>query len=248
MRENAAPLLAAGAAAYALKRFYSSATADDLCWLLDPTAQLVGWVSGHSFIREHGTGYLSRELGVLIAPSCAGANYLITAFLLLSVGFVWRVPGIRFKWGWLALSALGAYGATLLVNACRIVLTIGLKSRDLAGVSFEQLHRIEGVLVYLSSLWLLYYGAEKLCGAAPFTHPLPVVVIPAPSALRRVSLWFVPWTLYLGITLVVPLLNGAASPAYVAHAGTVLFVSTASVAALTALTFAAAFASRKPRA
>ena len=83
--ENAAPLAAGAGVAYAVKRFYASASADDLAPLLQPTAALVSFVSGYPFIEERGSGYLSRELGVLIAPSCAGANYLIVAFVLFIV-------------------------------------------------------------------------------------------------------------------------------------------------------------------
>ncbi|HMJ15666.1 MAG TPA: exosortase K [Polyangiaceae bacterium] len=220
---NLAPLGAVLAVAYALKRFYASASASELDWLLAPTTWIVARLSGHAFVEERGAGYLSRELGVLIAPSCAGANYLIVAFVLLAAGFLTRLPGAKSKWGWLALSALFAYAATLAVNATRILLTLAMKSQTLPrfGLSFEQAHRVEGVVVYLSSLWLLYFAAEAVL-ASSFSRP------------RRLWTWIaLPWLAYLGITLVVPLLNGAARNAdFVKHALTVLLVSSVAAALL----------------
>lgn len=214
--DNAAPLAAVAGVAYTVKRFYASATADELGWLLRPTARLVSIVSGHRFIEERGSGFLSRELGVLIAPSCAGANYLIVAFALLAVGFLPRFDRPGSKWAWLGASAALAYMATLAVNTLRILLTLAMKSENALrlGLSFEDAHRIEGVIVYLGSLWLLYLGIERA-----FRGGKSAFVLRA----RHIA---VPWLLYVGITLIVPLLNGAAAnDGYASHALTVLTVS-----------------------
>jgi len=69
------------AGALALKLHYSTASADQLRWILAPTAALVELVSGASFEFESRAGYISRERGFLIANSCAGVNFLIAAFL-----------------------------------------------------------------------------------------------------------------------------------------------------------------------
>jgi exosortase K len=225
---NAAPLAAVLAVAYGLKRFYSSAGADELGWLLEPTAQIVSFVSGHAFVEERGSGYLSRELGVLIAPSCAGGNYLIVAFVMTGACFLPRFRKASSKWSWIGVSAVTAYLATLCVNALRILLTLAMKSQDTFrfGLSFGQLHRIEGVLVYLGSLWLLYLCLEKA-----FVHTGSGFV---PRA-RQVA---VPWLLYVGVTLGVPLLNGAGhSASYASHACTVLLVSSATAACVALLCY-----------
>ena len=223
LRGSAAPLAAVAVVAYALKRFYASAGADDLTWLLRPTATLVSCVSGYPFIEERGSGYLSRELGVLIAPSCAGANYLIVAFVLLAVCFLPRFARPSAQWAWLGACAFVAYLATLAVNALRILFTLAMKTNGapLLGVSFEQAHRIEGVIVYLGSLWLLYVGTEKV-----FARGKSGFVMRA----RHIAM---PWLLYVGITLVVPLLNGAAAHVdFTRHALTVLAVSGIAATAL----------------
>src|SRR5215510_15997249 len=73
------------ASAFALKLHYSTASANQLRWILAPTTALVELVSGATFEFESYAGYISRERGFLIANSCAGVNFLIAAFLMLSI-------------------------------------------------------------------------------------------------------------------------------------------------------------------
>src|SRR5262245_57950325 len=76
------------AAAYALKRFYSDAGADELGWILRPTAALVEAGTGARFTPEAGVGFLSREKLFIIAKACAGVNFLIVAASAAVVAFV----------------------------------------------------------------------------------------------------------------------------------------------------------------
>src|SRR5262245_28542399 len=68
-----------------LKLYYSAASANQLRWILAPTTALVELVSGASFEFESHAGYMSGDRSFLIASSCAGVNFLITAFLMLSM-------------------------------------------------------------------------------------------------------------------------------------------------------------------
>ena len=70
--------------ALTLKLYYSAASANQLRWILAPTTLFVELVSGVSFEFESHAGYISEDRSFLIAPSCAGVNFLITAFLMLS--------------------------------------------------------------------------------------------------------------------------------------------------------------------
>ncbi|MCG8424228.1 MAG: hypothetical protein MJE77_40565 [Proteobacteria bacterium] len=38
------------------------------------------------FVLETGVGHVNRELGVIIAPSCAGINFMIALFLATIAG------------------------------------------------------------------------------------------------------------------------------------------------------------------
>src|SRR5687767_10590457 len=72
-------------AAASLKLFYSSASVNDLRWILAPTAALSGWVTGTEFTFEPYAGYMSADRTFLIAASCSGVNFLIIAFLVLTL-------------------------------------------------------------------------------------------------------------------------------------------------------------------
>jgi exosortase K len=146
------------AVACLLKRHYSSASADELAYVLGPTAALVEVVTGARFVAEARAGYLSRELSTLIGPSCAGVNFLVIAWCMLACGFVRQMSTLRARAAWLAMSAAAAYAATVTVNAVRIVIAAALNAGrlSLAWAPPDQIHRVEGVLVYLSALLLLF--------------------------------------------------------------------------------------------
>src|SRR5262245_5351083 len=114
--------------AFALKLHYSAASADQLRWILAPTTALVELVSGASFEFESRAGYISRERGFLIANSCAGVNFLIAAFLTLSMKKLLGDRSKEVSWGFLPTAAMIAYLATLVANTARI--TIALRSEE----------------------------------------------------------------------------------------------------------------------
>jgi exosortase K len=189
--------------AFALKFHYSTAGADQLRWILAPTTALVELVSGASFEFESRAGYISRERGFLIAGSCAGVNFLITAFLMLSL---MKLLGDRSKnvaWRVIPVAAVTAYLATLVANAARITIALLMRqsSSDVgpgAGpaswMDSGQLHRLEGVFIYFGFLLLLFAACEKMSAervSSPFRRSL------------------LPLLVYYAMMLGVPLLNGA---------------------------------------
>jgi exosortase K len=219
-REHAAHFAAALLAGFALKTYYARASAEALGFVLAPTAVLVEQLSGVRFELEPGAGYLSRERRYLIAPACAGLNFTIAAFATLVIGFAPRIRRSGRRWAWLLAAA------TLLVNAARIALALELREAPLPAVlSAENAHRALGVALYLGSLWTLWAGAERA-----FAEPSP--------AWRAALL---PLAVYLGITLVAPLLNGGYERSeFWAHARFVLALSCALAALAYALLTAVA--------
>jgi exosortase K len=147
--------------AFALKLYYSTASADELRWVLAPTTTMVEAVSGVSFAFEAHAGYLSRERGFLIASSCAGVNFLLTAFLLLTLGRLWRA---RLAWGFIPLAALLAYLVTLVANTARIALALWLLRlpTESGWLNPAQLHRCAGIVVYFGFLLLLFAVSERI--------------------------------------------------------------------------------------
>jgi exosortase K len=183
------------AGALALKLHYSTASADQLRWILAPTAALVEMVSGASFEFESRAGYISRERGFLIANSCAGVNFLIAAFLTLSMR---KLIGDRLKavaWGFLPIAAMIAYLTTLVANTTRITIALLIRQShsEIGWLNPDQLHRFEGVFIYFGFLLLLFVVSEKM--SAEKTS----------GSLRRL---FLPLVVYYAIALGLPLLNG----------------------------------------
>lgn len=227
---QAATLGVAACLTLALKLGYARAEADDLDFVLAPTTALVGAATGLAFEREPGVGYLSREAVYLIAPACAGLNFTIAAFSSLVLGFTPRHANVPARAARLALFAGLALAVTPLANAIRITLDLTLDPPSaLPDLSRAELHRLEGIVVYLVSLWLLHAAAERVLESD----------LPAP-ALARILL---PLAIYLTVTLAIPLLNPLSTPNLVGPTPVrPPFPSHARVVLATSLALAAAFA------
>ncbi len=146
------------------KQAYRSASAAELGWILAPTARLVSAVSGTDFVYEAGIGWVDLGVTFIIAPACAGVNFAIAGFLALTLGWLGGMRSARSVAVRLAGAAALAYVATLVVNTVRIVIAIALHlgTIDLGGLDRAEVHRFEGIVVYLAGLCALYALAGSL--------------------------------------------------------------------------------------
>ena len=153
---------------WGLKRHYADSRADDLLWILRPTAALVGAVTNTTFAIEPGQGFLSRDRLFLIEKSCAGINFMIAAFGMLAFALRRRISSCVSGAGVLGLSLISSYVAAVAVNAARITVAMWLGAHPgaVSTLSAAQLHRVEGIIVYFAGLVLLYELARQLDGAA----------------------------------------------------------------------------------
>lgn len=208
-----AQLALAGLCAFALKSYYSTATADDLRWILTPTTTLVELLSGQHFEFESYAGYMSSDHRFVIAVPCAGINFLITAFLMLVLRRLWRERFHTISWRFIPLAGLLAYVATLIANTTRIWLALEMRAWavEVSGLTNNQLHRLEGIVVYFGFLLLLLLLLERfeVAGQLRLARVLPF-----------------PLLIYYAVTLVIPLLNGASRQrgAFLEHSVFVLFL------------------------
>jgi len=150
--------------ALGLKFHYSRAGSDDLEWILKPTAGLCQLITSVEFEPESGSGYISRERRIIIAPSCAGVNFMIAAFILAAVTGLKHHKKARLKIFQLAGSLFGAYLATIMVNALRIIIavyTINVNF-DLTWLNPERIHRFQGIVIYFFSLVVFYQLVHKI--------------------------------------------------------------------------------------
>jgi len=197
-------LLSAGG----LKYFYSTASVNQLRWILAPTTWLVEIVSGDRFQFESHAGYMNSNHTFLIAASCAGVNFLITAFLMLALSHLWRRRVQTLSWIFIPATAMLAYGVTLVTNTVRISTALQLRAMRFESdwLTAGQLHRFEGIFIYFGFLLLLYVVSERLTNQRSSTSE----GIPARGRLLpTLRSYIFPLLVYYVTTLGIPLINGA---------------------------------------
>jgi exosortase K len=222
--------------ALGLKYHYSRSGSEDLLWILTPTAGLVECISGTQFINEVNTGYVNYERRVIIAPSCAGINFMIIAFCMTAFSGLNTLTRVKIRLLWPMISLITAYGLTLGVNTFRIIISMVVYEseffRDLS--SMDQVHRIQGILIYFISLYVFYLILHKVLNVFQH-HPTGGKVNTDLSAnhpngiLKTLSPIF--W--YCTVTIGIPLLGRAYQ-----EQGDVFFRHSVVVLSVCLLTFA----------
>ena len=177
--------------ALALKFYYSTATVNELRWILAPTTALVELLSSKRFAFESFAGYMSSDHSFVIAASCAGINFLITSFSMLALGRLWRERFRGVSWWSIPLAAVIAFVTTIITNTVRICIALELRNVHLDWLTANQLHRLEGIVVYFGFLLLLFHLTERSRGRKP----------------ARLLLF--PLLVYYAMTLGIPLANGS---------------------------------------
>jgi exosortase K len=147
-----------------LKRYYSLAGAGQLLWILAPTARLTAWATGAHPVWEAGVGFADYGRGIVIAPACAGVNFMIMAFGLAVLCGLGRLRRLTVLFVWLVLSFIAAYLTALGTNTLRIILSMVLYRADIysAWLTPEVLHRLAGVWIYLGALGLFFKGLQPI--------------------------------------------------------------------------------------
>lgn len=186
----------------AIKLHYSTASVNGLLWILAPTKFLVSLTTGVRFTFESYAGYMSSDRSFIIAGACSGVNFLIAAFLMLSLAKLWRCRSQSVSWRFIPLFLAVAYVATIGANTVRIAIALFIRRADpeLIWLNHDQLHRFEGIAVYFGFLLLLFILSEKIASGS---EGPPVSVF---GLLKRSLL---PLSIYYATTLGVPLANGA---------------------------------------
>jgi exosortase K len=146
-----------------IKAWASHASAEGLRWLLLPTVALVEDAHVGRFDWMGGEGYLDADARFLVAPACAGVNFLCAALLTGVMGFAGKVRSWRGASLLLSGSAVAAYLCTVVSNALRIGLAMALHANhsSFAGLLPEaDAHRLLGIVVYTGALLTLHLSAQ----------------------------------------------------------------------------------------
>lgn len=168
MKKNMIIYLSAILAVVAIKIFYRTADSEALSWILAPTTWWVGTLSGIPFEKIAHVGYVSHEYRFIIAPSCSGVRFLLTAFVMIVFSFTHQMDSWRKKVCWFGFSALFSYVSTIFVNGIRITVSIYLPmvfNNDVWSewLTAERLHTIIGTVIYFSMLFGIYYLVRSIC-------------------------------------------------------------------------------------
>ena len=215
----------------AVKQHYSTADAEALRWILTPVARIVALLTGTNFEWVSQAGFVNHSHGVVIAPACAGVNFLIICFGALFFTFVSRWRGNLGKCAWFGISAVAAFLATLIANSLRIILSICLYNAPIYSgrITPDKVHQLAGIVIFVTLLTLIWLAAKKMIQRYdPMGTPPPGT---RSRCIGRTPLstivLLVPFAWYGLITVIVPLLNGAAGrygSGFAEHALMVMFV------------------------
>ena len=199
MAARALALLLTLGAGFWLKTLYSQAGADELWWVLGPSA-FVAELAGVALVPEPGAGYISRSAHMVVGPSCAGVNFLIACWIALYLCTQTEVrrPRLPRLLAAMALSLCAAYLVTVSANGLRIALAAQLFALDVYGESLTkaQAHRWLGVMLYSTALLGSCLAARRLHNQSGRQL----------GAARRLSVGL---CAYLGVSLGIPVVNRA---------------------------------------
>ena len=210
--------------AMGLKYHYSRAGSADLGWILRPTVGVVETISGIRFEKEDGAGYVNENGQIIIAPSCAGVNFLIIAFCMAAFS---GLPCFKYsgtKALWMGVCAASAFLLTITVNTLRIIVSIYTIKADLhyQWMTPERLHRIEGVFIYFIFLCLFYSILGKtihLCNRNKILKKKRRININRISG-QTIAAAFIPFFWYGLFSMCIPFFNRAHiknGPQFVEH-------------------------------
>ena len=147
-----------------LKFCYTLADNDDLSFLIKPTDKLVGLLMGSHSVYLSESGYYHENLNIIIDKSCAGFNFWVLCFLLLSYLTVRYFEKPLNKILTIPTALIGAYLLTIFVNTSRIFASIVVQTQTKNILQNHQhiLHEAIGIITNLTFLILAYMLIEKL--------------------------------------------------------------------------------------
>ncbi len=186
--------------AVALKAHYSCSGADGLRWMLAPTARCVELLAAVPFAYERDIGYCNRQHRAIIAPPCAGINFMIVVYCMTAV----MVAGRQKKRSRQMLAVASclplSWCVTIIVNAVRITLALHLYDYGTHFGWFNQdrVHRLLGVAVYFTALCGIYAIVKRRTPMGAVNREWRYTI----------SSILIPLAWYLAVTLAVPLLLG----------------------------------------
>ncbi len=183
-----------------LKQHYSSATAVELEWMLQPLSDLLSIITGNEFHRDINGEWVSVTADVRLVKSCAGVNFMLMSLLAFAWSFrpdpTERPQILSLAVGYpllLAAICIAAWSIALFANTLRILLAMYLQADGSVihtiGIDAGTVHRFIGLAVYLPLLTLQMMPGKRV---------------------SKQQILFVPVCLYAALMVLVPLMTGNA--------------------------------------
>lgn len=147
-----------------LKFAFTLASNDDLAFLLKPTNQLVGLLTGTPSFYTVESGYYHKGLNVIIDKSCSGFNFWMLCFLVFTYVITRHCNQLLHKILSIPTALVGAYLLTIFANTSRIFVSVVVQNQTKAILSHQQhvVHEAIGIITNLSFLVVVYFFTEKL--------------------------------------------------------------------------------------
>ena len=139
------------------KYWYTLGNSEDLWFLLSPVNACIELATGSTGIYT-ANGFMHTGLPIIIDKSCAGFNFWLLSFSLLSLTTLHFYPTHRQKLTACLVLAATSYMVTVFVNVSRILIALLTLKHKAVHPSFSKdwMHEAQGAFVYLLFLILLY--------------------------------------------------------------------------------------------
>jgi exosortase K len=127
--------------------------------LIRPVVQVVSILSGSTAACTQDNSYFFSSLNITIDVSCAGSNFLMLCFLLISA-LMFKQSASRYYFMFPLISLITAALSTPLVNTLRILAATAIQHLSnlfLPPRPHYLIHQTTGILVNLMVLYLIYY-------------------------------------------------------------------------------------------
>ena len=146
-----------------LKLGFKYADQEDVIFLLKPTDMLINLITGSSSIYIETQGYYHEQLNIIVDKSCAGFNFWILSFTMITFLFLKYTRSHLQKIVSILIALISAFFLTLLVNTSRIFVSIITQSKlsDILNLKANIIHEGIGIIINLSFLILTYLIIEK---------------------------------------------------------------------------------------
>jgi exosortase K len=205
-----------------IKLIYRNADIEMLSFILEPTSFMVKLLSGISFNKVYGIGFINHEHRAVINMSCSGINFLIISFMSVYMLNIHAIKKLKYKLLWFPASLAVSYLYTIFINSLRIIVSIYLFNADIYSdfITPERVHRIEGAIIYIISLIILVDFIRFLFGKSKEKNN--------ENSFSASFKYILPFLCYFFITIIIPLINSSYKydlSKFIEHSATILLLS-----------------------